>query len=272
MEYANLSDLIESLEYGTNLHIGVVFLKNYGNEKCNLSHQHRIHSRNLCEVFKSNAKGYRRCFRCRNMALRKAIKSREAFGGLCINGIYEYTRPVVMNGDVVCVIFIGNIITDASMERLKTKNGLEDIIENDTQRNFDVKRCETIGLVMENFITVLLEKYTDNSDYEKQLIKNIKAYISEHIEYEISIDAMAKFFNYNAIYFGRLFKKETGVTIKEYVNRERILLAEKLIGGSETIIELSQKVGFNNVTYFNKIFKEYTGLTPMEYRHTAPFK
>lgn len=266
MEYANLSDLIESLEYGTKLHIGVVFLKNYGNKKCNLTHQQRIHSSNLCEMFKSTPQGFRRCFRCRNMALRKAIRDKEAFGGLCINGIYEYTRPVVIDGDVVCIIFIGNIITDASLEKLKTKNGVEDIIENDTQRNFDVKKCETIGLIMESYISILLEKYTDGPTDEKQLIKNIKAYISENIEHEISINAMARFFNYNPIYFGRLFKKETGITIKEYVNRERILLAEKLICESETIIELSQKVGFNNVTYFNKIFKEYTGLTPMEYR------
>ena len=104
MEYANLNDLIESLSYGTKLHIGVVFLKNYGNEKCNLAHPHRIHAGQLCEVFKSNPAGYQRCFRCRNLALKRAIQKKKAFGGLCINGIYEYTRPVIINGDVVCVI------------------------------------------------------------------------------------------------------------------------------------------------------------------------
>ena len=80
---------------------------------------------------------------------------------------------------------------------------------------------------------------------------------------------MAKLFNYNPVYLGRVFKKETGTSTKEYANKKRIDYAKKPLNNNEMVISASQKVGFNNVTYFNSIFKKLAGITPSEYKKKA---
>ena len=129
MEYNSLWDMITYLQYGTKLHIGVLFFGNYGNEKCALPHKQTIHASRICDEFKSCAGGFERCFRCRNAAIRKAHCTKVAFGDLCINGVYEYTRPVVIGKDVACIIYIGNILEETKgYEKLKknlTDNGYQ---------------------------------------------------------------------------------------------------------------------------------------------------
>ena len=95
-----LYDLIRYLQKGTNLHIGVLFFGSYGNELCRLPHAATIHTSPVCEQMKLGSAGFRRCFRCRNMAIRKALETKRAFGGLCSNGVYEYMHPVVLEGEV----------------------------------------------------------------------------------------------------------------------------------------------------------------------------
>ena len=58
MELVSLYSLINNLEYGTDLHIGVVFLGGYGKGMCELPHEHTIHSTTVCEHFKKIPKGW----------------------------------------------------------------------------------------------------------------------------------------------------------------------------------------------------------------------
>lgn len=46
---------------------------------------------------------------CRNAAIKKAMRLKKEFGGFCINGVYEYIHPVIINDYVACIIYIGNI-------------------------------------------------------------------------------------------------------------------------------------------------------------------
>ena len=69
MEFSSLYDMIRYIQYGTNFHIGIVFLGDNRNDKCHLPHEHEIHSSAMCQMFKKNPAQYARCFRCRNYAI-----------------------------------------------------------------------------------------------------------------------------------------------------------------------------------------------------------
>jgi len=78
---------------------------------------------------------------------------------------------------------------------------------------------------------------------------------------------VARLFHYNEKYLGRLFKKETGQTFKEYINKKRIQIAQNmLLNTNYTVTEIAVQTGYNNVTYFNRIFKKIKGVTPTAYR------
>lgn len=270
MNYSSLNDLIDYLEYGTKLHIGVLFFGSFGNEKLVLPHERQIHKSPLCGVMKETPNGFKRCYYCRNYAVKKALTDKKAFGGLCINGVYEYIRPVIIDDKVVSVIFIGNILPQENkLEKLKWKLRENHDLIRSLESGFSPERCERIGELIESYIRMILElcpNETKNEDFDP-LIENLKSYIEANLEYEIDLSMLANIFHYNEKYLGRLFKNKTGFSFSEWVNLRRTERAgEMLLYGKESVISISGKVGFNNVTYFNRVFKKYYGVTPSEYR------
>lgn len=126
--------------------------------------------------------------------------------------------------------------------------------------------CDKIGNFLESYIHFLFEKYPPKNETEP-LIKNIEIYIRENLEYNFSIKTLASFFHYNENYLAKLFKKQTGKTIKEYTNQLRMEKAIDLLQKTNlSIIEIALQCGFNNVTYFNHSFKNAFSSTPSQYR------
>lgn len=268
MEYRKLYEMISYLEYGTNLHIGVLFFNNYGNEMCHLPEAHKIHSARICESIKNiSINEYKRCFRCRNLAIQKAIKTKTPFGGLCINGVYEYTHPVIINDDLACIIYIGNILCDGENKRLNKRIQNKKSLLNTMERDFGYEKCMVVAEIIEGHIRILLDKYTCKNSAVKPLIRNIQDYINLNLDFDISISQIARLFHYNERYIGQLFKKETGITISEFINSQRLERAKTLLSTThDPVINIAFKTGFNNVTYFNRVFKKLYGMTPTQYR------
>ncbi len=268
MERENLYNVIKCIQKGTNLHIGVLFFGSHGNEMCELPREHHIHSGSVCTALKSRSSThFKRCFKCRNLALQKALTTKKPFGGICINGIYEYTHPVIINDDVACVIFIGNILDSKGQEKLFSNLKNQIHLIDSMEKEFEYDEIVTVAKLLESYIITLLEKYSRKNTNTNPLIENIKNYICSNLEFDIDIEQIAKIFHYNKTYLGRLFKSENGMNIKDYVNTQRIEKAKQLLkNSSESIISVSSRVGFNSVTYFNRVFKAETNLTPSQYR------
>ena len=98
-------------------------------------------------------------------------------------------------------------------------------------------------------------------------MENIKSYIMDNLEYNITISLIADIFHYNKLYLGRLFKKETGESITDFINTQRLKRAARLLKDTEqSILSVANRTGFNNVTYFNRLFKNFYEVSPKEYR------
>lgn len=103
--------------------------------------------------------------------------------------------------------------------------------------------------------------------YSNELILKILKYIEDNIHRKITIDEIAKKFYFNKDYIMRLFKKELGLTILDYINRKRVY--NSLIELKETN-DLMTKVAFNNgffsQEYFCEVFNKVIGVNPLLYR------
>jgi len=103
-----------------------------------------------------------------------------------------------------------------------------------------------------------------NSNNQKR-IDMVLQYILSHYDEQISINEMAKMTKLSPLYFGALFKQETGKTFREYLNMIRINQAENLLNsGMYTVSEAAASCGFSDVFYFSKVFKKYRGVSPSE--------
>ena len=68
-------------------------------------------------------------------------------------------------------------------------------------------------------------------------------------------------------YFSHLFKKETGVSFVDFVNRQRIRHAARLLETSTLRVgEVAVQVGLENPNYFSVLFRKWKGESPQEYR------
>ncbi|WP_082451629.1 helix-turn-helix transcriptional regulator [Paenibacillus ihuae] len=69
----------------------------------------------------------------------------------------------------------------------------------------------------------------------------------------------------NASYLSQLFKKETGLAVSDYIQRERIEEAKRLMK-LPGITLIATRLHFNDQNYLTKVLKKYTGKTPRRYR------
>lgn len=85
---------------------------------------------------------------------------------------------------------------------------------------------------------------------------------------QITIHDIAGAIHYNAEYLSALFKKETGLSLLQYLNRTRIELSKSLLAGNAiSVKETAYSCGFTDEKYFMKIFKRLEGVTPCQYKN-----
>ena len=92
-------------------------------------------------------------------------------------------------------------------------------------------------------------------------------YVQKHFREKIYIEDIAEPMGISAGYLAKLFRKETGLSIQEYVNQVRVeRAANLLIYSDKSLPAIADYVHFPTQSYFGKIFKELKGMTPNEYR------
>ncbi|MES2108481.1 MAG: helix-turn-helix domain-containing protein [Bacteroidota bacterium] len=93
----------------------------------------------------------------------------------------------------------------------------------------------------------------------------------EHIENNpgaaFSVDDICERFSIGRRTFERKFKKCTGNSIAEYIQRVKVEFAKKqLEAGKKTVNEITYEAGYNDIDAFRKVFKKFTDLSPVDYR------
>lgn len=91
--------------------------------------------------------------------------------------------------------------------------------------------------------------------------------IQENLYQPISVIDLAKRVGMNSDYLTRVFKKRTGLNVKEYIIQEKMESAKQLL--SDTYLPatiISSQLGYGSYSHFTHSFKQIVGLTPLEYR------
>ncbi len=98
-------------------------------------------------------------------------------------------------------------------------------------------------------------------------IIRLTRYIAEHFTEDLPIDQIAKSVGLHPNYAMTLFRKHYGLTLNQYVTRQRISYAQRLlITHDMDILQVALASGFNSLSRFYKAFKEIAGQTPRAYR------
>ena len=117
-------------------------------------------------------------------------------------------------------------------------------------------------------IVAKVQNETENSaEKPVSVSKQAQLYILNNFRQELALDDIARYAGFTPTYFSRIFKEETGMNFKEYLNGIRFDYAKKLIRFSDmSITQICGECGFNDYANFTRHFKLRFGVSPTQYR------
>ena len=98
-------------------------------------------------------------------------------------------------------------------------------------------------------------------------VQKVMNYVNLNVAEPLTLKSLAAMCFISPAYLSALFKQETGSTLIDYINTQRVnRAAQLLVQNNHTIAAVAEEVGILDVNYFTKIFKKTLGVTPTRYR------
>lgn len=99
------------------------------------------------------------------------------------------------------------------------------------------------------------------------MVREISKYLDAHYTQPLRMEDICKEFHLSVSYLSHMFKKETGLSPKQYIILRRIGEAQSLLTESDMPIgQIEEELGFTSSCHLTSTFKKYVGISPREYR------
>ena len=123
---------------------------------------------------------------------------------------------------------------------------------------------------MKALIAYALSRFEGNAGMaEDDVIPKVCDYIANHLESQLWREELAEVVHLNPDYLTRRFKKEMGLSLREYVINQKMQEARALIRSTGLPVSfVAAKVGYSNFSHFSNSYKRQFGVTPQEDRQT----
>jgi two-component system response regulator YesN len=116
---------------------------------------------------------------------------------------------------------------------------------------------------MEALLQLPINEQSDNF-----IVRKSKEFVDKHLLEDVTLAKVAAEIHVSSGYLSRVFLKEIGENFTDYVIRNKIEYAQRLLRETnKKIYEIAADIGYTNSHYFSKLFKERVGITPLEYRN-----
>ncbi|MDO5399218.1 MAG: AraC family transcriptional regulator, partial [bacterium] len=97
-------------------------------------------------------------------------------------------------------------------------------------------------------------------------------YINYNLCFGIKVCDIAEALHLSEEYLCRIFKKHTGITVKQFITKLKIEKVKDMLENTDRSIE-SIAISLNcNQIYLNRLFKKHTDMTLLEYRKKHHYK
>lgn len=238
----------------------------------------------FCAKITATPVGADACLRIQNDGRARAHHHAMPAATRCFSGLIDLYVPVVVHGHHAATLVSGQVaqrkLTPSDFKpvadllkkwRLHNEAGKirRALLASNTVDYFTIDAC----------LEVLKLFALELSRAWEQLVSLPKVKISNSVQKgldlvrerftdpKLDMKTAAKTIGLNHFYFCKIFKKEAGVGFLEYLNRERVRNAQKLLANPGVRIkEIVYKSGFQSIATFNRVFKKHSGVSPSRYR------
>ena len=127
--------------------------------------------------------------------------------------------------------------------------------------------------MLDDFVHRVHRIHNNGNNRMDPVIRDACDYIALHINENIELHDIANRLGYTDYYFSNKFKKETGISFKDYVTRKKLDSAkEELLHTNNSVQDIAANLGYNEHSYFSYVFKKIEGMSPQEFRETKNLK
>lgn len=157
------------------------------------------------------------------------------------------------------------LIRDDKIEALITE--IKSVVEG--EQDLKIARLHEILLrlliyISENYSVKKNVAASDKKSFEN--IKTVIRFIRENYHRKLSLDEIASEVLMDKYTLCREFKKVTGQTVVENINKYRCIKASELLAEGNTVAKAAELCGFENLSFFTKTFKKYIGSLPSKFK------
>ena len=183
-------------------------------------------------------------------------------------------RPGILSSDTLRQLKNTFIVTATLVSRAAIRGGMD---VNDALSLSDayIQKNELLSSVdaIENLQYHMVFDYTEKVEKIRlgktptKLLTDIANYVQKHLSEPVDIDALSKAMFISRTHLAVKFKKETGMTLTEFILKEKIEEGKRLLRYTDKPISaIAAYLGFSSQSHFANVFKKYANSSPNEYR------
>lgn len=116
--------------------------------------------------------------------------------------------------------------------------------------------------------TLMEKMVVQKQNKESAVIQQAKEYVEQNLtDQTLGVPSVSAHVGLSEVYFGQMFKRETGLGISQYITQARLEQAKRyLTETAKQNAEIAELVGFSSSNYFHQVFKKHLGMSPGVYR------
>ncbi len=165
----------------------------------------------------------------------------------------------------ILAAFVSRFCEEAGMSR-EVALSMTDVYILRADKTRDIDTLEELQHMMVLDFTERMKNYRTDKVYSKQISKCID-YIYDNLSQKLRISEIAEYLGMTSAYLSKLFSKEVGMSLSNYIRERRLYAAAQLLQFSDyTIAEISEYFDFSSQSHFTSTFQAKFGMTPKKYR------
>ncbi|MEI6972145.1 MAG: PocR ligand-binding domain-containing protein [bacterium] len=239
----------------------------------------------LCRIIGSTPEGAARCRDCNLMYFAEAASKRKACRYTCHAGLIDVAAPIFLDGRHVATISCGQLLptppTARGLDKIMRHLGGLPLPREALRKAYfrtshlDSRKVDAAVKMLTFFTEYLgrmgltLKAMADR--LERAEVVFARRHVEDHFRGHLSVEDVARKTGLSPSHFSTVFRKATGQTFVEHVQRRRVEEAKALLARTpQSVTEICFQCGFTNLTHFNRVFRRWTGFSPRQYRKSKP--
>lgn len=218
------------------------------------------------------------CTECDVITLKRvAGETDRPFLHKCHIGLTELILPIRTEGKTLGIAFLGQC---AIPEKDDTKEILANVARYggdpelfaQTYQSMPSVSLQTL-LFAGNLARMSLQHIADTyrllspPNVGLTLAKRCESYIRMNYMLPITARSVSEHLHVNPSYLSRVFRKDAGMGLIDYIHEQRLMHAKSLLASTELpVAVIAENSGFTDLNYFSRLFRKKVGCSPSEFR------